>query len=66
MTKAVVANASAVFGTAAYYNENAATESDWRVTNWGGNYQRLKEIKQKLDPAVVFSCRGCVGSEGGF
>ena len=33
-------------------------------SQWGANYPRLLEIKQKVDPAGLFVCHHCVGSEG--
>lgn len=62
-----LAKATAAFNTTAtYYNENSLIEEDWRESSWGANYPRLLEIKKKVDPNGVFSCRRCVGSEDGF
>jgi hypothetical protein len=64
--RAVIANATAVFGTAAYYNEDFVLEQSWQESLFGSNYPRLLAIKKKVDPSGVFSCRQCVGSEDGF
>ncbi|KAF2868963.1 hypothetical protein BDV95DRAFT_609222 [Massariosphaeria phaeospora] len=66
LAKNISANAIAVFGTAAYYNEASVSEKDWQKSFWGTNYARLLQIKARVDPNRVFSCRMCVGSERGF
>ncbi|CAI4211103.1 unnamed protein product [Parascedosporium putredinis] len=48
----------------AYLNEASLFEDDWQHTFWGDNYERLLEIKRKVDPKSVFVCHPCVGSEG--
>ncbi|TVY64202.1 FAD-linked oxidoreductase patO, partial [Lachnellula suecica] len=48
----------------AYVNEANPYEPDWQHTFWGSNYERLLEIKRKVDPGDVFWCQPCVGSEG--
>lgn len=40
-----------------------AFESDWQKVTWGGNYDRLKAVKERYDPRGLFWCRHCVGSE---
>jgi FAD/FMN-containing dehydrogenase len=62
---ALVKNMTETFGTAAYYNE-AYDEEDWQNRFFGSNYKRLLSIKKSVDPNGVFSCRLCVGSEGGY
>ncbi|PNY23125.1 FAD-binding domain-containing protein [Tolypocladium capitatum] len=47
----------------AYLNEANAYEEDFQKSFWGDNYQRLYEIKQKLDPTGLFIARKGVGSE---
>jgi hypothetical protein len=47
----------------AYFNECDTNEPDWRRAFFGGNYQRLLEVKRKYDPADVFWCRNCVGND---
>ncbi|KAF2000341.1 FAD-binding domain-containing protein [Amniculicola lignicola CBS 123094] len=61
--QAILNNATAVFGTTAYYNENWKLEENFRVTNWGRHYERLLGIKKEVDPRGLFACRDCVGSE---
>ncbi|KAF7329138.1 FAD-binding domain protein [Mycena kentingensis (nom. inval.)] len=51
---------------AAYFNEADANEPRWREPPevfWGSHYARLLDIKKKVDPANVFTCNRCVGSE---
>ncbi|QBZ55220.1 hypothetical protein PoMZ_00115 [Pyricularia oryzae] len=50
-------------GGAAYVNEANPDEDDWQHEFWGSNYDRLREIKKKRDPATVFWCHPCVGNE---
>lgn len=64
--RAILANATAVFGTAAYYNEDFVLEENWQESFFGSNYPRLLDIKRRVDPSRVFNCRMCVGSEDGF
>ncbi|KAH6665728.1 hypothetical protein B0J14DRAFT_705756 [Halenospora varia] len=47
----------------AYVNEADPNEPNWQQTFWGSNYDRLLEIKRKVDPGDVFWCKPCVGSE---
>ncbi|CAN9087777.1 unnamed protein product [Alternaria alternata] len=49
--------------TGAYFNEGDIYEPEWQYAFWGGNYERLRKIKRKLDPRNLFWCRRCVGSE---
>lgn len=46
---------------AAYVNEADVYEPDWQNTFWGGNYERLLEIKRKYDPERLLDCWHCVG-----
>ena len=48
----------------AYLNENDWAEPRWEDSFFGGNYARLLAIKRRVDPADMFRCRHCVGSEG--
>jgi len=50
-------------GAGAYVNEVDYFEPDWQRTLWGENYPRLLSIKRKYDPANIFTCHHCVGSE---
>jgi hypothetical protein len=47
----------------AYINEADPYEPNWQQAFWGSNYERLLEIKRKVDPADVLWCQPCVGSE---
>jgi len=47
----------------AYINEADAYEPNWQQAFWGSNYERLLEIKRKVDPDDVLWCQPCVGSE---
>lgn len=49
--------------TGEYMNEADPTEPDWQQSQYGENYPRLLQIKQKYDPHGVFWCKHCVGSE---
>jgi hypothetical protein len=46
-----------------YANEADPNFPDWQHAFWGSNYERLRSIKQQVDPFGVFYCRSCVGSE---
>jgi berberine-like enzyme len=46
-----------------YANEGDYFEADWQRRFWGANYPRLLAIKHAYDPANVFTCHHCVGSE---
>ncbi|KAJ3044621.1 hypothetical protein HDV00_001547 [Rhizophlyctis rosea] len=48
---------------AAYVNEGNTTEPIWKEIFWGSHYDRLKGIKDKVDPKGLFVCLACVGSE---
>jgi FAD/FMN-containing dehydrogenase len=50
-------------GTGGYFNEADPYDPDFGETGWGENYPRLRELKKKWDPADVFWCLGCVGSD---
>jgi hypothetical protein len=47
----------------AYVNEADPYEPDFQHAFWGDNYERLLEIKRKVDPDDVFWCHPCVGNE---
>ena len=47
----------------AYVNEADYFQKDWQTVFWGKNYAKLLQIKRKYDPAGVFYCHHCVGSE---
>jgi FAD/FMN-containing dehydrogenase len=44
-------------------NEADYFEPDWQASFWGANYPRLREIKQRYDPANIFRVHHGVGSE---
>lgn len=46
-----------------YQNEASGYEPNFQKMFWGGNYDRLYEIKQKWDPNGLFIVRKGVGSE---
>jgi hypothetical protein len=47
----------------AYTNEANPNEPEWQSVFWGSNYPGLLEVKNKWDPAGLFRCNRCVGSE---
>ena len=47
----------------AYFNEANYDEPNWQWQLFGGNYPRLRSIKQKYDPSGLQWCNRCVGSE---
>lgn len=49
--------------TGTYMNEADPTEPDWQRSLFGENYDKLLKVKRKWDPAGVFWCHHCVGSE---
>jgi hypothetical protein len=49
--------------TGAYMNEADRLDPDWKVDFYGTNYNKLLSIKQQYDPASVFYCPTCVGSD---
>ena len=49
--------------TGSYMNEADRNDPDWKVDFFGSNYNKLLSIKQKYDPASVFYCPTCVGSD---
>ncbi|KAL1914396.1 uncharacterized protein VTP21DRAFT_8914 [Calcarisporiella thermophila] len=46
-----------------YGNEADPNEPNWQESYFGTHYPRLKAIKDQIDPAGLFMCRNCVGSE---
>ena len=47
-----------------YYSEMDYGEPDWQNSTWGpDNYAKLLAIKRAWDPALLFTCHHCVGSE---
>jgi FAD/FMN-containing dehydrogenase len=50
-------------GSGAYINEADIQEPNWQQSFFGSHYDRLKQIKNKVDPHHLFICHHCVGSE---
>lgn len=38
-------------------------EPNWESVFWGDKYERLLEIKRRVDPTGLFICNRCVGGE---
>lgn len=38
-------------------------EPDWENVFWGEKYERLLEIKKRIDPTNLFVCNRCVGTD---
>ena len=51
------------YGRGVYFNEPSAYLPDWKQQYWGGHYDKLLTVKQKWDPANIFTCLHCVGSD---
>ncbi|KAI1118436.1 FAD binding domain-containing protein [Nemania sp. NC0429] len=50
-------------GSGAYMSESDYIEPDFQHSFWGDKYERLYELKKKLDPWDVFYAQNAVGSE---
>jgi FAD/FMN-containing dehydrogenase len=50
-------------GAGSYVNETDYFEPDWQRSFWGDHYDRLLAIKRRYDPAGLFVCHHCVGSD---
>lgn len=50
-------------GAGSYVSESDYFLARWQTAFWGGNYQRLAQVKDKYDPAGLFFVRHGVGSE---
>jgi hypothetical protein len=47
-----------------YLHETDFEDAEWRRSQWGdANYALLLDVKHKYDPAGLFICHHCVGSE---
>jgi hypothetical protein len=46
-----------------YVSESNYFEADWQGAFWSANYSRLRQVKDKYDPAGLFFVRHGVGSE---
>jgi hypothetical protein len=52
-------------GNSSYFGESAIDlpGDSFKQRYWGGNYDKLVQIKQKYDPTNFLWCRNCVGSD---
>ncbi|KAI0503078.1 FAD binding domain-containing protein [Xylaria bambusicola] len=50
-------------GSGAYLSESDYIEPDFQHSFWGDKYERLYQLKKKLDPWDVFYAQNAVGSE---
>ncbi|OTB02155.1 hypothetical protein M426DRAFT_24914 [Hypoxylon sp. CI-4A] len=50
-------------GSGAYLSESDYIEPDFQRSFWGDKYERLYQLKKKLDPWSVFYSQNAVGSE---
>jgi len=50
-------------GQGAYANEASYFTEDWKNEFWGPNYERLLEIKRRVDPTNLFRVHHGVGSD---
>ena len=46
-----------------YVNETSYFQPHWQQAFWGENYAKLLTVKKKYDPAGLFNCHHCVGSD---
>jgi hypothetical protein len=46
-----------------YINEANPYEPDWKNAFWGPNYDKLLEIKKRVDPKNLMVCNRCVGTD---
>ncbi|OJJ08593.1 hypothetical protein ASPVEDRAFT_47727 [Aspergillus versicolor CBS 583.65] len=46
-----------------YINEANPYEPNWERVFWGDKYERLLDIKRRVDPTSLFICNRCIGGE---
>lgn len=46
-----------------YVNEADVNQPSFQQAVWGNHYQRLLDIKRRVDPKGIFWCKVCVGAE---
>jgi hypothetical protein len=46
-----------------YINEANPYEPEWENVFWGNNYDKLVEVKRRVDPESLFGCNRCVGGD---
>ncbi|KAF2633887.1 FAD binding domain-containing protein, partial [Macroventuria anomochaeta] len=64
MTEVLMPKIEAVTpGSGSYMNEADFQQKNWQTTFYGGNYEKLKQIKNKYDPNHIFYNLKSVGSE---
>jgi FAD/FMN-containing dehydrogenase len=63
VTNAMTALRAIAPGAGTYLNECDYFQADWKEAFWGANYSRLLAIKQRYDPAGLFTVHHGVGSE---
>ncbi len=49
--------------TGSYVSESNYFQQQWQRAYWGTNYDRLRQVKKKYDPAGLLSVHNGVGSE---
>jgi FAD/FMN-containing dehydrogenase len=63
VTNAMTALRAVAPSAGTYLNECDYFQADWKQAFWGANYSRLLRIKQRYDPAGLFTVHHGVGSE---
>ncbi|PWN34598.1 FAD-binding domain-containing protein [Meira miltonrushii] len=58
------ANGLRKYGTGTYFSESDVLEPNWQEAFFGGNYEKLVQIKQKYDPNNVFVVWKGIGYQG--
>ena len=50
-------------GGGTYINEANPYEPDWKNVFWGSNYEKLLEVKKRIDPKNLMICNRCAGTD---